>query len=132
MEEKCMASLELIHSDLCEMKGILTKGGKRYFVSFIDDTTRWCQLYLIKMKDEALDCFKIYKAEIENQIERKIKCVRSDRGGEYISNDFGEYCVEHGIIHETMIPYSPQSNGVAEQKNRTLTNLVNAMLDCSD
>jgi transposase InsO family protein len=84
------------------------------------------------MKDEALDCFKIYKAEIENQIERKIKCVRSDRGGEYISNDFGEYCVEHGIIHETMIPYSPQSNGVAEQKNRKLTNLVNAMLDCSD
>jgi hypothetical protein len=81
MEEKNLAPLDLIHSDLCEMNGILTKGGKRYFISFIDDATRWCQLYLIKMKDEALDCFKIYKAEVENQLERKIKRVRPDRGG---------------------------------------------------
>jgi hypothetical protein len=68
---------------------ILTKGGKRYFIYFIDDTTRWCQLYLIKIKYETLDCFKIYKAEAENQLETKIKCVKSDRGGEYISNEFG-------------------------------------------
>jgi hypothetical protein len=130
MEEKSLAPLELIHSDLCEMNGILTRGG-RYFISFIDDATRWCQIYLIKTKDEVLDYFKIYKAEVENQLERKIKRVRSNRGGEYLSKDFGEYCAEHGIIHETMTPYSPQSNGVAERKNRTLTNLVNAMLDCS-
>jgi hypothetical protein len=83
------------------------------------------------MKDGALDCFKIYKAEVENQLERRIKCVRSYRGGEYLSNDFGEYCAEHGIIHETTAPHSPQSNGVAERKNRTLMDLVNAMLDCS-
>jgi transposase InsO family protein len=82
------------------------------------------------MKDEALDCFKIYKAEAENQLEGKIKCVRSNRG-EFISNDFGEYCAEHGIIHETMAPYSPQSSGVVERKNTTLTDLVNAMLECS-
>jgi hypothetical protein len=104
VEGKSLAHLELIHSD---------------------------QLYLIKMKDEALDYFKIYKAEVKNQLERKIKCVRYDRGGEYLSNDFGEYCAEHGIIHETTIPYSPQSNGVAEWKNRTLMDLVNAMLDYS-
>jgi transposase InsO family protein len=117
------------HSDLCEMNGILTRAGKKYFISFIDDATRYCQLYLVKTKDEALNCFKIYKAEVENQLERKIKRVRSDRDGEYLSNDFGEYCAEHGIIHETTAPYSPQSNGVAERKNRTLTDLVNAMLD---
>jgi hypothetical protein len=79
--EKRLAPLELIHSNLCEMNRILTKGRKRYFISFIDDATRWCQLYLIKMKDEALDCFKIYKAEVENQLERKIKHIRSDRVG---------------------------------------------------
>jgi transposase InsO family protein len=66
------------------------------------------------MKDEALDCFKVYKAEVENQLDKKIKCVRSDRGEEYLSNDFGEYCVKHGIIHETTAPYSSQSNGVAK------------------
>jgi hypothetical protein len=117
VEEKSLAPLDLIHSDLCEMNGNLTRAGKKYFISFIDDATRYCQLYLVKMKDEALNCFKIYKAEVENQLERKIKWVRSDRGGEYHSNDFGEYCAEHGIIHETTAPYSPQSNGVAERKN---------------
>jgi hypothetical protein len=79
--------------------------------------------------DEALDHFKIYKAEVETQLERKIKRLRSDRGGEYFPLIFDEFCAEHGIIHERTPPYSPQSNGVAERKNRTLLDLVNAMLD---
>jgi transposase InsO family protein len=68
-----------------------------------------------------------YKAEVENQLERKIKRLRSDHGGEYFSG----FCVEHDIIHERTPPYSPQSNGVAERKNHTLTDLVNAMLETS-
>jgi transposase InsO family protein len=84
---------------------------------------------LLKSKDESLHYFKIYKAEVESQLERKIKRLLSDRGGEYFSNDFSEFCVEHGIIQERTPPYSPQSNGIAERKNRTLTDLVNAMLD---
>src|SRR5207237_10595409 len=75
------------------------------------------------------DYFKIYKAEDENQLERKIKRLRSDRGGEYFPKLFDEFCEEHGIIHERTPPYSPQSSGVAERKNRTLTDLVNTMLD---
>ena len=81
------------------------------------------------MQNGCINYFKIYKAEVENQLERKIKRLRSDRGGEYFSNVFDEFCEEHGIIHERTPPYSPQSNGVAERKNRTLTDLVNAMLD---
>jgi len=76
-----------------------------------------------------LHYFKIYKAEVENQLEKKIKRVRSDRGGEYFSNEFSEFCAEHGIIHERTPPYSPQSNEIAERKNRTLTDLVNDMLE---
>ena len=86
-------------------------------------------MYLLKTKDEALNYFKIYKAEVENQLEKKIKRLRSDRGGEYISHEFSQFCAEHGIVHEVTPPYSPQSNGVAERKNRTLTDLVNAMLE---
>ena len=127
-EARSLAPLELVHSDLCEMNGILTKGGKRYFLTFIDDSTRFCNVYLLKTKDEAFNYFKTYKAEVENQLERKIKRLRSDRGGEYFSNVFDEFCVEHGIIHERTPPFSPQSNGIAERKNRTLTDLVNAML----
>nr|ABF94958.1 retrotransposon protein, putative, Ty1-copia subclass [Oryza sativa Japonica Group] len=128
-EARNLAPLELIHSDLYEMNGVLTKGGKKYFMTLIDDCTRFCYVYLLKTKDEALHYFKIYKAEVENQLERKIKRLRSDIGGEYFSNEFASFCEEFGIIHERTPPYSPQSNGVAERKNRTLTEMVNAMLD---
>jgi transposase InsO family protein len=89
-------------------------------------------VYLLKTKDEALNYFKTYKAKTENQLERKIKRLWSDRGGEYFSNAFDEFCVEHGIVHERTSPYSPQSNEIAERKNRTLTELVNAMLDTAE
>nr|ABA95374.1 retrotransposon protein, putative, Ty1-copia subclass [Oryza sativa Japonica Group] len=128
-EARNLAPLEHVHSDLCEMNGVLTKGGKKYFMTLIDDCTRFCYVYLLKTKDETLHYFKIYKAEVENQLERKIKRLRSDRGGEYFSNEFASFCEEFGIIHEMTPPYSPQSNGVAERKNRTLTEMVNTMLD---
>ena len=67
---------------------MLTEGGKRYFMTLIDDASRYCYLYLLKIKDEALNYFKIYKAEVETQLDKKIKRIRSDRGGEYFSNDF--------------------------------------------
>jgi transposase InsO family protein len=111
------------------MNGVLTKGEKRYFMTLIDDATRFCYIYLLLTKDEALDYFTIYKAEVENQLERKIKHLRSDRGGEYFPKIFDKFCEKHDIIHEMMPPYSPQSNGVAERKNRTLSDLVNSMLD---
>jgi transposase InsO family protein len=102
-----LAPLELVHSDLCEINGKLTKDGKRYFMIFKDDCTRFCYVYLLKSKDEALHYFKTCKAEVENQLERKIKRLRSDRGGEYSSSDFSKFCVEHGVIHERTPPYSP-------------------------
>jgi hypothetical protein len=128
-EARKLAPLEIVYSDLREMNGDLTKGGKRYLMTFIDDCTRFCYVYLLKTKDEALNYLKAYKAEVENQLERKIKRLRSDRGGEYFSSEFSEFCVEHNIIHEKTSPYSPQSNGIDEKNNRTLTELVNVMLD---
>jgi transposase InsO family protein len=128
-EERNLAPLELIYSDLCEMNGVLIKGKKRYFMTLINDATRFYYVYFLRTKDEALDYFKIYKAEVENQLERKIKRLRSDHGREYFPKIFDEFCEEHGIIHERTPPYSPQSNGVAERKNRTMSDLVNSMLD---
>jgi transposase InsO family protein len=98
-------------------------------MTFIDDATHFCYVYLLNSKDEALDYFKIYKAEVENQLEKKSKRLRSDRGGEHFSTEFSQFCANNGIIHERTPPYSPQSNGVAERKNRTLTDLIKAMLD---
>jgi hypothetical protein len=65
-EARNLATLDLIHFDLCEMNQILTKGGQRYFITFIDDSTRFCYVYLLKSKDEALHYFKTYKVEAKN------------------------------------------------------------------
>ncbi|KAK4401030.1 Retrovirus-related Pol polyprotein from transposon TNT 1-94 [Sesamum angolense] len=70
----------------------------------------------VQSKDEALEAFKLYKNEVENQLSKTIKAIRSDRGGEY-GAPFEEFCSEFGIIHQTTAPYSPQSNGIAERKN---------------
>ena len=64
---------------------------------------------------------------MENQLDRKIKVIRSDRGGEYKA-PFGDFCSQNGIIHQTIAPYSPQQNGVTERKNRTLKEMMNALL----
>jgi hypothetical protein len=78
VEERHLAPLELVHSDICEINGVLTESGKRYFMTLIDDATRFYYVYLLKTKDEALNCFKIYKAGVETQLEKKIKRLRSD------------------------------------------------------
>ena len=98
-------------------------------MTLIDDATRFCYVYLLKTKDKTLDYFKFYKAKVENQLERKIKRLRSDHAGEYFPTLFDEFCEEHGIIHERTPPYLPESNGVAERKICMLADLVNAMLD---
>ena len=84
-------------------------------------------MYLLRSKNEALESFIHYKKEVENQLNKKIKVLRSDRGGEY-ELPFGEFCSQHGIVHQTTAPHSPQQNGVAERKNRTLKEMMNAML----
>jgi transposase InsO family protein len=131
IDERHTTLLELIHYDLCEMNGVFIKEGKRYFMTLIDDAIRYCYVFLLKTKDEALECFKTYKAKVENQLGKKIKHVRSNRGREYFSNEFDLFYLENGIIHEWTPPYPPQSNGVVERKNRMLMNLVNAMLEMS-
>ena len=118
--------LSLIHTDLEDLKQTMTRGGKRYYVTFIDDYSRFTKLYLLRNKDDAFSAFLSYKTEVENQLNKKIKRIRSDRGGEFLS--LNEFCEEHDIIHETAPSYSPKSNGVVERKNRTLKEMMNSML----
>ena len=80
----------------------MTRGGKKFYVTFIDDYSKFTRFYLLRNKDEAFDMFLSYKAEVENQLDRKIKRIRSDRGGEYIY--LNNYCEKKGIIHE-VTPY---------------------------
>lgn len=71
--------LELIHSDLADFKSTPSKGGKLYYVTFVDDFSRYTRVYLLKSKDETTDIFMKYKLEVENQLNKRIKRLRSDR-----------------------------------------------------
>jgi len=82
----------------------------------------------LKSKDEVFHCFKIFKAFVERESGRQIKMVRSDGGGEYKSNGFKRYYEELGLQHDITCPYTPQHNGVAERKNRTIMDIARSML----
>ena len=101
---------------------------QRYFIIFIDDCSNYSFVYLMKNKSEAIDMFKIFITEIENQFNRKIKRFHTDRGQEYESAVFVDLYKSLGIIHETTASHSPEMNGKAERKNRTLAELTVAVL----
>ena len=72
----------------------MTRGGKRFYITFIDDYSRYTRVYIFRNKNETMDAFIKYKNEIDNQLSKKIKRLRSDRGGEYESNPFNTFCGE--------------------------------------
>ncbi|GJY04518.1 zinc finger, CCHC-type containing protein [Tanacetum coccineum] len=113
--------LELIHSDLCDFHATPSLGNKKYVITFIDDASRFCYVYLLHAKDEALDKFRIYKTEVELQQNDLIKTSRTDRCGECYDPVFSQSV---RIIHETTAPYTPQQNGVAKRKNKALKKWV--------
>jgi len=80
-------------------------GGSRYFITFTDDYSRYCKIYFLKKRSEALEKFKEYKASVENEF---VKALRADRGGEYLSNEFQYFLKECGIRSEFTAAYSPQ------------------------
>jgi len=96
---------------------------------FIDDFSRMVWLGLMKHKDEAFKKFKSFKALAESKSDHKIKCLRSDRGGEFTSNEFFDFCEEHGIRMEFSTARTPQQNGVVERMNKTVQQMARAMLD---
>ena len=69
-----------------------------------------------RSKDEVVGVFKHFKNEVENQLSKNIKIIRSDRDGEYKA-PFHELCLEYGTIHQTIAPYSSQSNGISKREN---------------
>ena len=76
--ERNTEPLDLIHSDICDLKFVQTRGGNKYFITFVDDSTKYYYVYLLKSKDEAIEKFILYKNEVENQLNKKIKMIRSD------------------------------------------------------
>lgn len=119
---------DLVHSDVCPVPQVMTPGRKKYVVTFIDDYSHYTKIYLIGHKDETFEKFKEYLRAAENQFKKKIKVLRSDRGGEYISNEMKQFLKSEGIESQLTTPYTPEQNGVAERKNRYLMEMTRCML----
>ncbi|KAJ9558542.1 hypothetical protein OSB04_013156 [Centaurea solstitialis] len=120
--------LGIIHTDVCGPFSHEARGGYRYFITFTDDFSRYGYVYLIRHKSEAFERFKEFQNEVQNQLDRKIKFLRSDRGGEYLSQEFDNHLMECGIVSQLTPPYTPQMNGVSERRNRTLLDMVRSMM----
>ena len=105
--------LELVYSDVCGPIEVDSLGGNKYFVTFIDDTSRKTWLYLLHTKGQVFQYFHKFHAMVERETGNPLKRLRTDNGGEYISKEFKEYCSKYGIKHEKTVPGTPQHNGVA-------------------
>ncbi|KAL4341735.1 hypothetical protein GQ457_08G027600 [Hibiscus cannabinus] len=120
--------LQLVHTDVCGPIKPPSFGKSRYFLLFIDDYSRKTWVHFLKQKSEAFGAFKNFKALVEKESGFEIKSLRSDRGGEFTSNEFNDFCKANGIHRPLIMPRSPQQNGVAERKNMTILNMARSML----
>eukprot|EP00253_Pinus_taeda_P029709 PITA_29709 len=119
------APLQLVHSDLCGPLPVVSFSGYKYFLTFIDDFSRRTWVYFLKLKSEVFNMFMAFKAFVEKQSGHQLLKLRFDNGGEYVNNKFINFCTENGIQMQHTILYTPQKNGIAERKNRTLKEMAN-------
>ena len=123
-----LAPFDLVHSDVWGPSPITTKGGSRYYVSFIDDCTRYCWVYLMKKRSDFLSIFNDFRILIKTQHSSVIKCFRCDLGGEYTSHAFTDLLALDGTIHQTSCTDTPEQNGVAERKHRHIVETARSLL----
>jgi hypothetical protein len=120
--------LELIHSDLCGPLPQKSLTGSRYILTFTYDYSHYSWVYFLSAKSETFDTFKKFQRMVENQSHQKLSCLRTDRGGEYLSNEFMAYCKLHGIMRQLTTARTPQQNGIVERKNCHLLETMRSLL----
>jgi hypothetical protein len=126
--ERCAVVGDKIHSDLWGPSPVETIGRKRYYVSFTDDFSRYTNIYFLQTKDETFGSYCVYEAWLLTQYNVRIKCLNSDRGGEYLLKEFSDHLKRAGTTRRLTVHDTPEHNGVAERGNRTNLEIVRAML----
>jgi transposase InsO family protein len=109
--------LERIHTDVCGPFSAASTIKHRYYVIFVDEFSCKCWILFMQKKDQTFSKFCEFKALVEKELGKQVKALRSDNGGEYISNKFKDFCSREGIQRELIAPHNPQQNGVAKRKN---------------
>lgn len=122
------AVMDLVHTDVCGPMQTKTASMKQYILTLIDDHIKYTAIYLLQHKSETFSKLQQYVEMCLNMFGRKPKFIRSDSGGEYVAGEVVDYLNTNGIQYERTVPYTPQQNGVAERKNRTLVEMSRCML----
>ncbi|KAM2702412.1 hypothetical protein EV2_004130 [Malus domestica] len=130
---KAVKPFEVVHSDIWGPAPCISADGFRYYVTFIDECTRFCWLFPLINKSDLFDSFVGFYSFVLNQFSVSLQMLQSDGGGEYLSHRFQRFLKEKGISHQISCPYTPEQNGLAERKHRhlvetTITLLQNAQL----
>ena len=110
LQSRAQCPLDLAHSDLDEMP-VLSIGRYKYIATYLDDYSSFGVMFYLKHKNEEFTAFKTYKAWAKRQPGTILKCKRTDRRGEFMSNEQKAYMAENGIKHQMSMPDSPQQNG---------------------
>ena len=135
--DRCIELLEVIHTNIYGPFTPPAIGGYKYFITFIDDYSRYGFVELIREKSNSLEALKAFKAKVKLQQGKKIKVVHSDRGGEYYGRyddtgcnprPFDKYLQECVIDDQYTMSNTPQQNVIAERRNHTLLDMVRCML----
>jgi len=122
--------MDLVHTEVCVCGPMqsMTPSRKRYVLTFIDDHTKFSVIYLLQHKSEVFSKLKEYVQLVQTMFNKRPKIIRSDYGGEYTDNKVVKYLNKNGIQIQYTTAYASQQNGVAERKNRTLTEMARCML----
>lgn len=120
--------LESVSSDVWGPSRVVSKGGARFFVTFIDQASRYVTIFPIKAKSDVFSCFKIFHKSAEKITGQSLKALHSDGGGEYTGSEMKKYLQDHGISFSMTCRDTPQQNGIAERMNRSILNMTRAMI----
>lgn len=120
--------LQLTHSDICAPIIVRARFYAIYINTFIDYFKYFGYVHLISHKSKALECFKRYMNEFENQLVKSTTVLRTIQECEYLSKQFDELYTTKGVIGQLTTPYTSQQNGVAEKRNRTLLNITKSKM----
>ena len=120
-----------VHTDLWGPSPVQTGRHSRYYASFTDDYTRYTKLYLQKAKSDMFDSYQAFEGWFVTQFNTKVKRLRSDRSGEYLSTEFTKHLKLKGTERWVTVHDTPKHNGVAEHLNRMLVERVHALIHAS-
>jgi transposase InsO family protein len=120
--------LEVVHGDLCGPVTPATPGGRRYFLLLIDDLSRYMWVVVLGSKGETADAIRRVQAVAKAECGHKLRVLCTDNGGEFTAAEFTSYFADEGVQRYYSTPYSPQQNGVIEQRNQTVVGMARVHL----